>query len=97
MTIVSGKAQNISLPKIINGDKTPTTAIVTMSNQLVPHIIVDALNSISTHAYVHRLLTILQMHQRIDKSSAGTEFFKASSAVKDNLEEMLSKFIKNLG
>ena len=54
------------------------------------------LNSISTHAYVHGLLTILQMHQRIDKSSAGTEFFKASSAVKDNLEEMLSKFIKNL-
>lgn len=53
------------------------------------------LNSISTHAYVHGLLTILQMHQRIDKS-AKTEFFKASSAVKDNLEEMLVKFIKNL-
>ena len=53
------------------------------------------LNSISTHAYVHGLLTILQMHQRIDESTK-TEFFKASSAVKDNLEEMLSKFIKNL-
>jgi len=35
------------------------------------------------------------MHQRIDKS-AKTEFFKASSAAKDNLEEMLVKFIKNL-
>ena len=46
------------------------------------------LNSISTHAYVHGLLTILQMHQRIDESTK-TEFFKASSAVKDNLEEML--------
>jgi AcrR family transcriptional regulator len=56
---------------------------------------VAPLNSISTHAYVHGLLTILQMHQRIDKS-AKTEFFKASSAVKDNLEEMLAKFITNL-
>ena len=53
------------------------------------------LNGISTHAYVHGLLTILQMNQRIEKT-AKTEFFKASSAAKNNLEKMLANFVGNL-
>ena len=53
------------------------------------------LNSMSLHAYVHGLLAIIQINQRID-TSAQTAFFKASSAVKDNLEKMLSAFVKSL-
>ena len=53
------------------------------------------LNSMSLHAYVHGLLAITQINQRID-TSAQTAFFKASSAVKDNLEKMLSAFVKSL-
>ncbi len=53
------------------------------------------LNSISMHAYVHGLLTILQMNRRIE-SSATSAFYKASSAAQDNLEKMLRSFIKGL-
>tara|TARA_B110000003_G_scaffold59826_1_gene59922 strand:- start:986 stop:1588 length:603 start_codon:yes stop_codon:yes gene_type:complete len=53
------------------------------------------LNGISMHAYVHGLLTIMQMNQRIE-ASAKTAFFKASSTVKDNLEKMLMTFIRSL-
>lgn len=53
------------------------------------------LNSISMHAYVHGLLTIMQMNQRIE-ASAKTAFFKASSTVKENLEKMLMTFIRSL-
>jgi AcrR family transcriptional regulator len=53
------------------------------------------LNSISMHAYVHGLLTIMQMNQRIE-SSATTDFYVASSAVQDNLEKMLGSFIRSL-
>ena len=53
------------------------------------------LNSISMHAYVHGLLAIIRMNQRID-TSAKTTFFKASSTVKENLEKMLGAFVKNL-
>ena len=53
------------------------------------------LNGISMHAYVHGLLTIMQMNQRIE-ASAKTAFFKASSTVKDNLEKMLITFIRSL-
>ena len=53
------------------------------------------LNSISMHAYVHGLLTILQMNRRID-NSATSAFYKASSAVEVNLEKMLTSFIKTL-
>lgn len=53
------------------------------------------LNSISMHAYVHGLLTIMQMNQRIE-SSATTDFYVASSAVQDNLEKMLGSFVKGL-
>lgn len=58
---------------------------------------VDAvqLNSISMHAYVHGLLAIIRINQRID-TSAQTTFFKASSTVKDNLEKMLGAFVKSL-
>jgi hypothetical protein len=47
------------------------------------------------HAYVHGLLTIMQMNQRIE-SSATTDFYVASSAVQDNLEKMLGSFIRSL-
>ena len=53
------------------------------------------LNSISMHAYVHGLLAIIRMNQRID-TSAKTTFFKASSTVKENLEKMLGAFVKSL-
>lgn len=53
------------------------------------------LNSISMHAYVHGLLTIMQMNQRIE-SSATSDFYAASSALQDNLEKMLGSFIKSL-
>jgi len=53
------------------------------------------LNSISMHAYVHGLLAIIRINQRIDKS-AQSAFFKASSKVKENLEKMLENFVKNL-
>ena len=53
------------------------------------------LNSISMHAYVHGLLAIIQINQRID-TSAQTAFFKASSTVKENLEKMLGAFVKSL-
>ena len=53
------------------------------------------LNGISMHAYVHGLLAIIRINQRIDKS-AETAFFKASSTVKDNLEKMLGAFVKSL-
>tara|TARA_B110001450_G_scaffold57183_1_gene53800 strand:- start:128 stop:469 length:342 start_codon:yes stop_codon:yes gene_type:complete len=53
------------------------------------------LNSISMHAYVHGLLAIIQINQRID-TSAQTTFFKASSTVKENLEKMLGSFVKSL-
>ena len=53
------------------------------------------LNGISMHAYVHGLLAIIRINQRID-TSAETAFFKASSTVKDNLEKMLGAFIKSL-
>ena len=53
------------------------------------------LNGISMHAYVHGLLAIIQMNQRID-TSAQTAFFKASSTVKENLEKMLGTFVKSL-
>ena len=53
------------------------------------------LNSISMHAYVHGLLTIMQMNQRIE-SSATSDFYAASSALQDNLEKMLRSFIKSL-
>ena len=54
------------------------------------------LHSMSMHAYVHGLLAIIQMNQRIDKA-AETAFYKASSTVKGNLEKMLMAFVKNLG
>jgi hypothetical protein len=47
------------------------------------------------HAYVHGLLTIMQMNQRIE-SSATSDFYAASSALQDNLEKMLGSFIKSL-
>ena len=53
------------------------------------------LNSISMHAYVHGLLAIIRMNQRID-TSAKTTFFKASSTVKENLEKMLGAFVESL-
>jgi AcrR family transcriptional regulator len=53
------------------------------------------LNGISMHAYVHGLLAIIRINQRID-TSAETAFFKASSTVKDNLEKMLGAFVKSL-
>ena len=53
------------------------------------------LNGISMHAYVHGLLAIIRINQRID-TSAQTAFFKASSTVKDNLEKMLGAFVKSL-
>ena len=53
------------------------------------------LNGISMLAYVHGLLAIIQMNQRID-TSAQTAFFKASSTVKENLEKMLGTFVKSL-
>ena len=53
------------------------------------------LNSISMHAYVHGLLTIMQMNQRIE-SSATSDFYAASSALQDNLEKMLGSFVKGL-
>ena len=53
------------------------------------------LNGISMHAYVHGLLAIIRINQRID-TSAQTTFFKASSTVKENLEKMLGTFVKSL-
>ena len=53
------------------------------------------LNSMSMHAYVHGLLTIIQINERIGKSDT-TDFNKASSKVNNNLEQMLSVFVKNL-
>ena len=53
------------------------------------------LNGISMHAYVHGLLAIIRINQRID-TSAQTAFFKASSTVKENLEKMLGTFVKSL-
>ena len=53
------------------------------------------LNSISLHAYVHGLLTIMQMNRRIE-SSATSDFYVASSALQDNLEKMLGSFVKGL-
>ena len=53
------------------------------------------LNSISMHAYVHGLLTIMQMNRRIE-SSATSDFYVASSALQDNLEKMLGSFVKGL-
>ena len=53
------------------------------------------LNGISMHAYVHGLLAIIRINQRID-TSAQTAFVKASSTVKENLEKMLGAFVKSL-
>ena len=53
------------------------------------------LNGISMLAYVHGLLAIIRINQRID-TSAQTAFFKASSTVKENLEKMLGTFVKSL-
>ena len=53
------------------------------------------LNSISLHAYAHGLLSILQMNQRADKSD-NSDFFKASSMLRANLEKVLGTFVKNL-
>ena len=49
----------------------------------------------SMHAYVHGLLTIMQMNRRIE-SSATSDFYVASSALQDNLEKMLGSFVKGL-
>jgi len=56
---------------------------------------VTHLNSMSMHAYVHGLLNIIQMNERIGRSDT-TAFYKASAKVKSNLEQMLSAFVKNL-
>jgi len=53
------------------------------------------LNSISLHAYVHGLLSILQMNQKIDNPDE-SEFAKASSMLRANLEKVLGTFINNL-
>ena len=53
------------------------------------------LNSVSTHAYVHGLLSIIQINQRIGDAGT-TDYYKASSQVKINLEKMLAAFVKNL-
>ena len=53
------------------------------------------LNSISLHAYAHGLLSILQMNQRADKSD-DSDFFRASSMLRANLEKVLGTFVKNL-
>jgi hypothetical protein len=53
------------------------------------------LNSVSTHAYVHGLLSIIQINQRIGDTGT-TDYYKASSQVKINLEKMLAAFVNNL-
>ena len=53
------------------------------------------LNSVALHAYVHGLLSIILINERIDKSATNT-FYKASSHIKGNLEKMLTNFIENL-
>ena len=53
------------------------------------------LNSVSTHAYVHGLLSIIQINQRIGDAGT-TDYYRASSQVKNNLEKMLAAFVKNL-
>ena len=53
------------------------------------------LNSMSMLAYTHGLLNIIQNDEFVDESS-GTEYAKASPQVKENLNKLLLRFVKNL-
>ena len=53
------------------------------------------LNSMSMLAYTHGLLSIIQIDERVDESTE-TEYAKASPQVKENLNKLLLRFVKNL-
>ena len=55
----------------------------------------SALNSMSMLAYTHGLLNIIQNDEFVDESSE-TEYAKASPQVKENLNKLLLRFVKNL-
>jgi len=53
------------------------------------------LTSMSMLAYTHGLLSIIQIDERVDESTE-TEYAKASPQVKENLNKLLLRFVKNL-